>query len=913
MLLRTQGELPYEVRAYRGSYLELLLALEPLESGTERTALVIHLPGFNEDSVRSTPLLELYSAGVRYRKALETLITEAAAGRVRPEQVAAFREQGGASLEAADAWLAAMLESRSGGVTASLRAMSLPALVDDLFAAGAVADQLDTPQSQAELWEHFQVATGMPATWRDNFVTAAGPKAEDALFSAGSWALCVEYVQDLKRPPVDARLNVALDLQWRLVDVCRRLADHLRARYPKFYENIAEETQAWLAEELDAARAEDLGRTDTFRFEEDIVLAAALDALGDSRWRMALDWAEARAGGEAFWLRSNPARLSAWQLIESAARLGLAIERAGANLGASDSLEQAIDRYREAGFAVDQAHRHLEQRRMALLYPQLPEIAMLRDELDRIRGLWRAWADAWAADFNGLCRSRGFLPAPELQQRNLFEDVVRPLIRQPGATALFLVDALRFEMGEELFRLLAETPATTSNFDARLAELPTVTEVGMNLLPPVTERGRLHPMLAGERIRGFSVGEFTVTDSDSRKRAIHARVGGATCPWMSLEEVVSRDATRLKQAVARARLVVVHSLEIDNAGEKGVGPAFFDHAIQRLRAAWRLLRDAGVRRFVITSDHGFLLLGGAADTVQSHGRKIDPKRRHVFSTVAADHRGEVRVSLADLGYEGVDGHLMFPETTALFDTGQRIGGFAHGGNSLQERVIPVLTLLHRAAAGADTLSYVVTAKPLDGVAGMHCIRAEVDSLAQGALDFGGKREVELALRVPDESDVQAELCQTRGGARLAGSSIFATVGQGFELFFRLSGSEENRVLVELIHPTAESNVVPCVVQGRFAVTPARTSSKATASTAVIDDEGLRWLALLPSEEVRSLFRHLTIHGAVTESEAAAMLGGQRALRRFALRVEEYARQAPFGVRIDVVTGVKRYVREGSGS
>jgi len=103
MLLRAQGELPYEVRAFRGSYLELLLALEPLASGTGKTALVILLPGFNEESVRSTPLLELYSAGARYGKELATLITEAAAGRVRPEQVAAFREQGSVSLEAADA------------------------------------------------------------------------------------------------------------------------------------------------------------------------------------------------------------------------------------------------------------------------------------------------------------------------------------------------------------------------------------------------------------------------------------------------------------------------------------------------------------------------------------------------------------------------------------------------------------------------------------------------------------------------------------------------------------------------------------------------------------------------------------------------------------------------------------------
>ena len=75
-------------------------------------------------------------------------------------------------------------------------------------------------------------------------------------------------------------------------------------------------------------------------------------------------------------------------------------------------------------------------------------------------------------------------------------------------------------------------------------------------------------------------------------------------------------------------------------------------------------------------------------------------------------------------------------------------------------------------------------------------------------------------------------------------------------------------------------------------------------------EGAGWLDQLPSEEVRALFRHLAVHGAVTE--AAAMLGGQRALRRFALHLEEYAGRAPFGVRIDVVAGLKRYVREGSG-
>ena len=72
--------------------------------------------------------------------------------------------------------------------------------------------------------------------------------------------------------------------------------------------------------------------------------------------------------------------------------------------------------------------------------------------------------------------------------------------------------------------------------------------------------------------------------------------------------------------------------------------------MQKLRAAWHLLREAGVRRFVFTGDHGSCLDDRGVGP-QAHGRRIDPKRRHVFSTVAADHHGEVRVALADLGYE----------------------------------------------------------------------------------------------------------------------------------------------------------------------------------------------------------------------------------------------------------------------
>ena len=103
---RAAGDLPYDVKAFHGSHLETLLDLEGLADGADRTPLVLHLPGFNETSVAATPLYELYSAGVRYRKRLDTLVTDAASGHVRPEQIAEFVATPDLTLALADQWLA---------------------------------------------------------------------------------------------------------------------------------------------------------------------------------------------------------------------------------------------------------------------------------------------------------------------------------------------------------------------------------------------------------------------------------------------------------------------------------------------------------------------------------------------------------------------------------------------------------------------------------------------------------------------------------------------------------------------------------------------------------------------------------------------------------------------------------------
>lgn len=904
--VRASGALPYRVEAFRGSLFELMAALEPVADGVVRPSLLVHLPDFTEERVRAGPLLELYAAGARYRKALPTLVAEAAAGEVPPPEIAALVAVNGLLLEDADRWLEGRMHAQGSALATRLRHFSpgvlLSALLRDRLLAGEI---VGSPGARETLREHLAARLGLGSAWWDAFGGQAGD-AHDLAFVAASWALAVEYVHDLRRPPRADLLKPASKLSGQLVETCRGLATLLREQEEGFYERTADETEGLLEEETATARAEDLGQIDTFRFEEEKVLEATFAAVSAADWQVADGYARNRLDSRSFWLERDPGRLAAWKLLEAISCLGLRIREAGGLDPARKPEELMLD-YAQRGGSVDRAHRELEQLRADRLQPEVPHFVELRAVLDEARALWRGWADRWARSFSTACRSHGFGVGASSQQRTLFDEIVVPMTREGrDATVLFVVDALRFEMAQALVEALGAPTATTVRLEPRLAELPTITSVGMNVIPSVAAAGWLRPIMEGSRIVGFHTGQFAVVDPKSRQRQMHASVGGSTCPWLTLQEVVSRDTTSLRQALGGSQLLVVHSREIDQAGESDLGSFVFEPVLQKILAAWRLLRDAGARRFVITADHGFLLLDDRAEQVQSHGRPIDPKRRHVISMVGADHDREIRVPLRELGYEGTEAHLMFPETTAVFDTGGRVQRFVHGGNSLQERVVPVLTIIHRNQAGGTNLSYRIEGTPKESLGSFDSV--EVTVLASGlqqALDFAGAKQLEVALRVPEDPTVQIELHQVRGAsARLQGAVIQAPVGERFELFFRLRGRGDRRVVVELYHPAGRAEVASCLISDRFTVSTAGVATAGDDAPPV----GTSWIESLPVGGVRKFFQHLEAHGAVTEAEAVQLLGSAREVRKLAAHVEEHARKAPFTVRIEVLGGVKRYVR-----
>lgn len=725
--LHAAGDLPYAVKAFRGSHLQLMFDLQMLSSGSSRHPLLLHMPGYNSDSIRQTPVLEMYRAGRQFEKRLSKLVTDAATGKVPPEQIRGFLSAGEPTLADADHWLADVLRSGGSSILTELQSITPQALLDDLVStareSGSIASRINDGQSAGPIWNRVAAMLGMPDIWRiDLLGDSKVLRSDDMAIAIAGWAMAVEYVNDLERKPVDPHLSVAVNLAKPLKEACCELLGHLRSKHSKFYATTADEIENFLDAERVSATAEDLGKIDTFRFEEERILDGTLAALEKEQWELAAAWASRRIEGESFWLRDQPERRSVWQLLLSAALVGCAVDNAGSTIGNVHGHEDVIDAYIARGAAVDRAHRHLEQQRRSLLYPSLPKFDQVRERLNRIRETWRDWADAWALDFGAVCKSHGFLPPPKYRQRDLFDQVVVPLCQGSESVAIFAVDAFRFEMAAEIFAEIESARGTTAHINARLAELPTITSVGMNALAPVSNSGKMRPSINGSRIEGFHTGQFLVKNPESRKRAMHERVGGRTCPHLTLEEIGQLDTKQLRRKIAGAKIVYVHSQVIDNAGEKDLGPVVFDYAMQNIRAGWQLLREAGGKQFVITADHGFLLKDGVSE-VQAHGRKVDPSRRHILRSPSAQHTGELHVPLADLGYEGCEEHLMFPETTAAFDIGDKSLNYLHGGNSLQERLIPVITISHRIALGGQNLKFLfASVQRLEPVGGWLALR-----------------------------------------------------------------------------------------------------------------------------------------------------------------------------------------------
>jgi hypothetical protein len=480
-----------------------------------------------------------------------------------------------------------------------------------------------------------------------------------------------------------------------VLTVCKALRDgqgHL-ARYMEQAEEVAKEMDL----EGCMRGTEDLGVLDTFAFEErcflrSFVKAALAGDLGRAR-KLA---SERRA---SIWVKHTD-RQVAWTIAERALELmtkadDLTLEQTSAGKGVTS----LFDFYAKRGHLLDTLQRAFEQS----VADCHGAVDGLDDLIEAARQKYRDFTERMQGLFLGAVVSEGWPASGRVRNTEVFDRWVAPALKERGRRVAFLlVDALRYELGVELDRLLSKEG--TCELTAVCAQLPTITPVGMAALMPEAD-GNLRLTRVGEKLVPTLKDKPVVVPKD---RLDYVRsIYGDQCDMVDLDELLAipvapRKKPRLPDTV---RLLLVKTTDIDELGE--VNPArardLIPRVLKDIFAGLGKLKKLGFDDVLIATDHGFVLLPGqeAGDTVpKPSGDWLQVKDRCLLGSGSAS-AAVVVFSRQEVGIRGDFESYAVPRSFGTFS--KRVPYF-HEGLSLQECVLPVLAVRLKREAAPVTAS-----------------------------------------------------------------------------------------------------------------------------------------------------------------------------------------------------------------
>lgn len=298
------------------------------------------------------------------------------------------------------------------------------------------------------------------------------------------------------------------------------------------------------------------------------------------------------------------------------------------------------------------------------------------------------------------------------KQWTFYQWHVGPLLERSERDRVVVIisDALRYEVATEL----REALITDLRGEAALGNL-------LSVLPSQTRWG-MAALLPGEQLSWDAAGERVLRGglpTHQGDRETHLSRTGFPSLVMKLDELMLMSTEAARAALEGKRLVYLYHDAIDALGDKPASE--FDvfrgaaAAVAELsRGVKRLVNNLNTSTVLVTADHGFLYQrqkiedpDKVAPPVKGPGITVD-RRAIVAPQLPRELPSDpnsLHVRLHE--YQAVAGPLqgLFPRGTLRYRIQGGSAQYAHGGASLQEMVVPVLTYRHkRSAPGAAQAS-----------------------------------------------------------------------------------------------------------------------------------------------------------------------------------------------------------------
>lgn len=350
-----------------------------------------------------------------------------------------------------------------------------------------------------------------------------------------------------------------------------------------------------------------------------------------------------------------------------------------------DGFKAIVDTYRNTDCQIDSAYR-----RFYFAYDQLADAAdfeTLRELAENIytNEFLAKLLPKWNA---GLVDGDSLTSIPA--QVDFFS---RHIKNAKDRVVVIISDALRFEVGRELFQRMQDAPKCVSaKLEIQLGVLPSYTRLGMAALLP-------HKSLAMTDDYQVLVDDVLCDSLAGREKVLQSYVPGSVC--VQFDDMKALKKMELREIITGKQVVYIYHNQIDARGDKlntenEVFSACQEAIQEIIDLIHRIAVGANTIHFIVTADHGFIYKrdkvteSGKIGGVSDKGAFVN--RRFIVSSAPVVDNGIANMSMGTVLRNNDPKVVSFPVSSNVFKVAGGGQNYVHGGSSPQEMLVPVIDI-----------------------------------------------------------------------------------------------------------------------------------------------------------------------------------------------------------------------------
>lgn len=348
----------------------------------------------------------------------------------------------------------------------------------------------------------------------------------------------------------------------------------------------------------------------------------------------------------------------------------------------ADGLKPIIDRYLAADYNMDQQYR-----KFYYYYDQLESTESFEPLRELVENIYTneylaCLLPAWNA---GIQQDAAFSAIP--LQREFYNANLRYTKER---TVVIISDAMRYEVGQELFARMQDDPKCTAKLSVQLSVLPSYTRLGMAALLP-------HKTL--EMTDDFQVlADGILCDNlAGRQQVLQSYNPDSVC--VQFDDIKNLKVAELRDVLTKRQIIYVYHNQIDARGDKANTEDEVFHACEEavqeiMDLIHRISVSGNTYHFIVTADHGFIYkrdkLTESDKISGKSAEKAFVNRRFIVSKAALEDDGIDHMSMGRVLGNEDSKVVSYPVSSNIFKVTGGGVNYVHGGSSPQEMLVPVL-------------------------------------------------------------------------------------------------------------------------------------------------------------------------------------------------------------------------------